>query len=61
MSAGQRTISLFGIACDFWDEEAKGSSTMTSALLLVDIQNDYFPGGAMELVGMTEAMVDHGC
>ena len=28
---------------------------MTSALLLVDIQNDYFPGGAMELVGMTEA------
>ena len=28
---------------------------MKTALLLVDIQNDYFPGGAMELVGMTEA------
>ncbi len=24
---------------------------MTQALLLIDIQNDYFPGGAMELVG----------
>jgi nicotinamidase-related amidase len=28
---------------------------MTQALLLVDIQNDYFPGGAMELVGAPEA------
>jgi nicotinamidase-related amidase len=28
---------------------------MTQALLLVDIQNDYFPGGAMELVGSLEA------
>ncbi len=28
---------------------------MTTALLLADIQNDYFPGGRMELVGMTEA------
>lgn len=28
---------------------------MTQALLLVDIQNDYFPGGAMELVGSPEA------
>jgi nicotinamidase-related amidase len=26
---------------------------MTRALLLVDIQNDYFPGGAMELPGST--------
>ena len=25
---------------------------MASALLLIDIQNDYFSGGAMELVGM---------
>ena len=24
---------------------------MTQALLIVDIQNDYFPGGAMELEG----------
>jgi nicotinamidase-related amidase len=30
---------------------------MTQALLLVDIQNDYFPGGAMELVGSPEAGV----
>lgn len=28
---------------------------MTTALLLIDIQNDYFPGGAMELVGAIEA------
>jgi nicotinamidase-related amidase len=28
---------------------------MTQALLLIDIQNDYFPGGAMELVGSSEA------
>lgn len=28
---------------------------MTEALLLVDIQNDYFPGGAMELVGSSIA------
>jgi nicotinamidase-related amidase len=30
---------------------------MTQALVLVDIQNDYFPGGAMELVGSPEAGV----
>jgi nicotinamidase-related amidase len=28
---------------------------MSRALLLIDIQNDYFPGGAMELVGSFEA------
>jgi len=28
---------------------------MSQGLLLVDIQNDYFPGGAMELKGMDEA------
>jgi nicotinamidase-related amidase len=28
---------------------------MTTALLLVDIQNDYFPGGAMEVVGAIAA------
>ena len=28
---------------------------MKQALLIVDIQNDYFPGGAMELIGSTEA------
>ena len=28
---------------------------MTQALLIVDIQNDYFPGGKMELVGAKEA------
>jgi nicotinamidase-related amidase len=28
---------------------------MTTALLIVDIQKDYFPGGAMENVGATEA------
>lgn len=28
---------------------------MTTALLLIDLQNDYFPGGAMELAGSVEA------
>lgn len=28
---------------------------MTQALILIDIQNDYFPGGSMELVGMEKA------
>ena len=28
---------------------------MTTALLLIDIQNDYFPGGKMELVGSPQA------
>lgn len=28
---------------------------MHTALLIIDIQNDYFPGGAMELVGAAEA------
>lgn len=28
---------------------------MSSALILIDIQQDYFPGGRMELVGSTEA------
>ena len=28
---------------------------MTTALLIIDIQNDYFPGGAMELCGAEEA------
>ncbi|HJV36373.1 cysteine hydrolase family protein [Geomonas sp.] len=28
---------------------------MSQALLIIDIQNDYFPGGAMELVGSVEA------
>jgi nicotinamidase-related amidase len=28
---------------------------MTTALLIVDIQKDYFPGGAMEVVGATAA------
>ena len=28
---------------------------MNQALLLVDIQNDYFPGGSMELAGSMEA------
>jgi nicotinamidase-related amidase len=28
---------------------------MTQALLLIDIQNDYFPGGTLELMGSVEA------
>ena len=33
---------------------------MTQALLIIDIQNDYFPGGAMELVGSPEAGAQAG-
>jgi nicotinamidase-related amidase len=33
---------------------------MSTALLIIDIQNDYFPGGAMELVGASEAGVQAG-
>jgi len=33
---------------------------MNQALLLIDIQNDYFPGGAMELVGSPLAGVQAG-
>ena len=29
---------------------------MTTALVLIDLQNDYFPGGAMELVGADAAV-----
>jgi nicotinamidase-related amidase len=29
---------------------------MTTALVLIDLQNDYFPGGAMELVGSDAAV-----
>jgi nicotinamidase-related amidase len=33
---------------------------MAKALLLIDIQNDYFPGGAMELVGSPQAGIQAG-
>ena len=33
---------------------------MNEALLIIDIQNDYFPGGAMELVGSPAAGVQAG-
>lgn len=29
---------------------------MNTALVLIDLQNDYFPGGAMELAGSTQAV-----
>jgi nicotinamidase-related amidase len=32
----------------------------STALLIIDIQNDYFPGGAMELVGASEAGAQAG-
>ena len=33
---------------------------MKRGLLLVDIQNDYFPGGKVELEGMTKASLKAG-
>jgi len=44
-----------GGAMDRNDEKKKGSNEMNAALLLIDIQNDYFPGGKMELEGSAEA------
>jgi len=42
--------------CQFlWTRIRKGDNGMKKGLLLVDIQNDYFPGGTMELVGMEQA------
>jgi nicotinamidase-related amidase len=34
---------------------------MKTALIIIDIQNDYFPGGKMELVGSPEASVQARC
>jgi nicotinamidase-related amidase len=33
---------------------------VSTALVLVDLQNDYFPGGAMQLVGAEEAVAQAG-
>lgn len=33
-----------------------GTPIMTTALVLIDLQNDYFPGGTMELVGAEAAV-----
>jgi nicotinamidase-related amidase len=38
----------------------KENPTMKTALLLIDIQNDYFPGGRMELEGSPEASLRAG-
>ncbi len=34
---------------------SKGEKEMTTALIIIDMQNDYFPGGKMELKGALEA------
>lgn len=36
-------------------ETAQGANLMNTALLMIDIQNDYFPGGKMELDGSIQA------
>ncbi|MCC6195567.1 MAG: isochorismatase family protein [Burkholderiales bacterium] len=33
---------------------------MTTALVLIDLQNDYFPGGTMELAGADDAVAQAG-
>ena len=35
---------------------SKGDEAVTTALLLVDIQNDYFPGGRMAIEGGESAL-----
>ncbi|WP_326983398.1 cysteine hydrolase family protein [Chryseobacterium sp. MYb264] len=37
------------------DSDAVKNSQSDTALLIIDVQNDYFPGGNMELVGANEA------
>ena len=58
MSAG--SVRLHGAALAEARQRANRNARsrkaeMTKALLLIDIQNDYFPGGAMELHGSVEA------
>ncbi len=51
-------IALFLFFCFCITTNAQGvmsDKESGTALLIVDIQNDYFPGGAMELVGSQEA------
>jgi nicotinamidase-related amidase len=38
-----------------YDQRDNRSQSMKPALIIIDIQNDYFPGGKMELEGSTEA------
>ncbi|MGZ6223825.1 MAG: isochorismatase family protein, partial [Syntrophales bacterium] len=33
---------------------------MKKGLIIIDVQNDYFPGGSMELVGMEQAAENTG-
>lgn len=50
-------IVLFAIFCAivYAQDTPVGSGQPALALVIIDIQNDYFPGGAMELVGSVEA------
>ncbi len=51
-------LGIRGLGCVPRNAEvcwAMGGSSLDTALLIIDIQRDYFPGGAMELVGAEEA------
>jgi len=41
----------------FLKSKEKERRIMTTALLIIDIQNDYFPGGKMEVEGSVEASI----
>jgi nicotinamidase-related amidase len=51
---------LFGVKPSLGIQSLKKRLPMNQVLLLVDIQNDYFPGGAMELVGSPTAGAQAG-
>jgi nicotinamidase-related amidase len=49
-------VPLSGTRLDFDQNARSPTSIMTTALVLIDLQNDYFPGGTMELVGAEAAV-----
>jgi nicotinamidase-related amidase len=57
----KRTILLLIVVIStgfVYSQKEKGSAKMNTALIIIDIQNDYFENGAMTLVGSEEASLN---
>ena len=50
-----RVWPLLGLEHSRYANKINEETHMNDCLILVDLQNDYFPGGNMELVGIVEA------
>ncbi len=50
-----RILVITMIPINTWTELGRKDASMKTGLLLVDLQNDYFPGGKMELTGVLKA------